>query len=99
MTLPTFREDAPVGAELVAHHDAGHDAHGECQREDLDPVEIEAAENVAPGFQPEAFADSQEGGEANREGWEDDVEGNNECKLQPRQDEGVKFHECLLAIY
>ena len=40
-------ERAPVGAELVGHHQAGHDAHAEDEGEDLHPVaeqvEVDAA--------------------------------------------------------
>ena len=37
-------EGRPVGAELVGHHDAGHDAHAERDGEDLEPV-VEQADD------------------------------------------------------
>ena len=37
------REAAPVGAELVGHDQAGDDAHGEIDREDLRPEMVEVA--------------------------------------------------------
>jgi hypothetical protein len=43
---------APVGAELIGQHDAGHHAHGERHGEDARPEAGDVAINVAPGAAP-----------------------------------------------
>ena len=52
----------PVGAELVGHHDAGHDAHAEGDGENLQPVIEQVDEDLAPGPQPERL-------QARRDSW------------------------------
>ena len=91
-------EHAPVGAELVAHDDARHDAHAEADGEDLLPVVEEGEEDVAAGAQPQAFEHGEIAGEADGEGGKDDVEGDREGELQPGEGEGVELHGFGLLV-
>ena len=83
-TACDFGEDAPVRTELVAHHHAGNDAHREGEREDFDPVHVEALERLMPCLQPQTLANGEKGREADRERWKHDVEGNDERELDAR---------------
>ena len=78
-------EHRPVGAELVGHHDARHDAHAEGDGEDLQPVIEQVDEDVASGPQPERFQHRQIARQPDRERREDDVKGHGESELRPRQ--------------
>jgi len=78
-----FGQHAPVGAELKRHDDAADHAHAEGQREHLQPeVEHPAVDFVAGGH-ARAFQRRQPGREADGERGEDDVEADDEAKLQP----------------
>ena len=90
-----LREPAPVGAELERHDDAGHDAHAEGDREDLDPeIEHAPVERVAGG-QPRALDRRQPRGQPDREGREDDVKADDERELDARQEDGIEIHGYL----
>jgi hypothetical protein len=82
-------EHAPVGAELVAHHDPGHDAHRERDREDLHPVAKEPEVDVAARDQPDALQKGEVAGEPDREGGEQDVERDRERELEAREHQGI----------
>ena len=84
-------EDAPVGAELVAHHDARHDAHAEGEREGLHPDAEEADVVVAPGPEPQPLQHGEIAAEPDGEGGEDDVEGDGEGELQAREQNGIEI--------
>ena len=77
--------DRPVGAELIGHHDAGHDAHRKGDGEDLEPVIEDVEIAVAAGPQPQRLEHRKVGGKPDREGGEDDVEGDREGELRARQ--------------
>ena len=79
------REARPVGAELVRHHDAGHDTHAEGDGEDLQPVIEQVDENLAAGPQPEGFEHGEIAGEADRECRKHDVKRHREGELRARQ--------------
>ena len=90
-------EARPVGAELVAHDDAGHDAEPERHGEHLDPeAEQVAVERVARP-QPVELEGGEPAREADGEGREDDMEGNGERELDARQHERVEFHGALVS--
>ena len=91
-------EYAPVGAELVAHDDARHDAHAEADGEDLLPVVEEGEEDGAAGEEPQRLQDGEVAGEPDGEGREDDVERDREGELQPGQGEGVELHGFGLLV-
>ncbi|MNV36174.1 hypothetical protein D3C71_1276420 [compost metagenome] len=67
------REKAPVGAELVRHHQAGHHAHAEVDGKDLGPEVVKVAIDGLARAQPEAFQHGQVAGQANRDGGKYDV--------------------------
>jgi hypothetical protein len=71
----------PVGAELIAHHDAGDDAHTEGDCEDLRPEQAKIFVVRLAGFQPAPFKDGDEAGEADAERRKNNVERNGERKL------------------
>ena len=85
-------EHAPVGAELVAHHDARHDAHAERHCEDLLPVIEQVEEDDAAGEQPEALQHGEVAGQPDRDGREDDVKADRESELQARECQCVDVH-------
>ena len=85
-------EHAPVGAELVAHDDARHDAHAERHCEDLLPVIEEVEEDHAAGEVPEAFEHGEITGQPDRDRREDDVEADREGELQPRECQCIDIH-------
>ena len=82
-------EHRPVGAELVGHDDARDHAHGEHQREDLDPVAEQVHVVGAPGLQPQAFEHRQVAGQADRDGGKQEVKAHRERKLDARQQKCV----------
>ena len=97
-------EHAPVGAELVAHDDAGHDAHAEADGEDLLPVVEEIEEDGAAGPEPQRLQHGEIAGEPDGEGREDDVEGDGEGELDAGQSRASKhFHvrslPCAAVIF
>ena len=85
-------EHAPVGAELVAHDDARHDAHAERHCENLLPVIEQVEEDHAAGEEPEAFEHGEVTGEPDRDRRKDDVEADREGELQPRECQCVDIH-------
>jgi hypothetical protein len=91
-------EGRPVGAELVAHHDAGHDSHAEGQREDLHPEQVEVPEDLLVGLQPQRLEHGEVTGKPYREAGKDDVERNRESELQSRQEHGIPIHDPGLAF-
>jgi hypothetical protein len=74
-------EARPVGAELIAHHDAGDDAHAEGDCEDLRPEQAKIFVVRLTGFQPAPFEDGDEAGEADAERRKHDVKRDGERKL------------------
>ncbi len=86
-------EHAPVGAELVAHDDAGDDAHAEGDCEDLLPVIEEIEEHRTTGQQPETLEDRKIARQADRDRREHDVEAHREGELESRERKRVwQFH-------
>ncbi|MCY1420364.1 hypothetical protein D9M71_359800 [compost metagenome] len=83
-------ELAPVGAELVGHHQAGDHAHAEVDREDLRPEVVEVAVDLLVGLQPQPFEHGQVAGQADGDGGEDDVEGHGKGELDPSQVERLQ---------
>ena len=86
---------APVGAELVAHDEAGHDAHAEGDGEDLDPEIEDALVEVVTRDQPETFEHGEVAREPNREGRKDDVGRDSECELETGEIDGADVHGAL----
>ena len=82
------REDRPVGAELVGHDDSGDDAHREGQGEDLQPVSEQVEIGLLAGLQPKPLEHGEIGGQADREGREDEVERDRERELGAGEDQG-----------
>jgi hypothetical protein len=85
-------EHAPVGAELVAHDDAGNDAHAERHCKDLLPVVEKVEVDRTTGDEPEAFEHGEVTGEPDRDRREDDVETNRKGELQPRECQCIEIH-------
>ena len=86
-------EHAPVGAELVAHDDAGDDAHAEGDGEDLLPVVEEVEVDLSRRPQPQRLEHGEIAGEPDREGREDDVERDGEGELHPGQHDRIPSFE------
>jgi hypothetical protein len=91
------RETAPVGAELVGQHQAGHNAHGERHGKDLGPEPRQPQQVVLAGHHPAHQQGRDEGGRADGEAWKNDVKRNGECELQASKQFGIKMHGALLA--
>jgi hypothetical protein len=85
-------EAAPVGAELVAHDDAGHDAEPEGDGEQLHPEAEQLDVDVALGAQPQRLEHPEIAGQPDGEGREEDVEGDHKGELNARQQQRVEFH-------
>jgi hypothetical protein len=90
-------ERRPVRAELVGHDDPGHDTHREGDREDLEPILEQGEIRVAAGAQPERLEHGEIARQPDREGGEDEVEGNRERELDSREREGVQAIQHALA--
>jgi hypothetical protein len=86
-------EHGPVGAELVRHHDAGHDAHAEGDGKNLQPVIEQVDEDLTAGPQPQRFEDGEIAGKPDGEGRKHDVKAHRERKLQARQRDCVETVE------
>ena len=82
-------EAGPVCAELVAHHDAGDDAHAETDCENLRPEEKEFPINELAGSQPQALEYGEIIREPDADRGEDDVGRDRERELQPREYQDV----------
>src|ERR1700729_1339275 len=80
------RELAPVCAELEGHHDAGDDTKPEGDAENLEPELKKDAVRRPPGREMQRLQHGQPSRQSDRELWKDDVEGDGESELQPRQD-------------
>src|SRR5690606_31682491 len=76
-----IREAAPVGAELIRHHQARDHAHTEIDGENLYPEMIEIAVHLGFGFEPESLEHGEVAGEADGDGGRNDVKGNGEGDL------------------
>ena len=78
-------EHRPVGAELIRHHDARNDAHGEGDGEDLEPVLEEPQIGLVPRPEKQPVHHRQIARQSDREGREEEMEGDGEGELEPRQ--------------
>ena len=87
------REYCPVGAELVAHHDAGDDAHGEGDGEDLEPVFEQVEIELLARPEPQPFEHHQIARQPDRESRENEVEAHREGELDPGEQQRVKAVE------
>ena len=86
------REPAPVGADLVGQHDAGHHAHCERDREDLGPEPHQQLKAFIAGAQPHRAERGDVGRQADGEARKNDVEDDGEGELQPGQHDRIEFH-------
>jgi|GEM_PF-3033492 len=86
-------EGRPVGAELVGHHDAGHDAHAERKGENLQPVIEQVEEHVAAGPEPQGFENREVAGKPDREGREHNMERHCEGELRAGQKHRIPTFE------
>jgi hypothetical protein len=94
----SVREDGPIGAELVCHHDSAHHAHGEGDREDLQPVFEEVEEHLAAGLEPQGLQHGEIARQPDREGGKDEVKADRERELDSRQQQcgiAVRHGSCL----
>jgi hypothetical protein len=64
----------------------------------LIPVVEEGEEDVAAGVEPQTFEHGEIAGDADGEGWEDDVKRDGESELQPGEGEGVELHDFGLLL-
>ena len=96
------REDRPVGAELVAHHQPRHDAHGEGYGEDLQPVAVGVEIDWLVGGEPEGFQHReiarQPDGESREQEVPDDREGELTAGEVERAREMVGQHPWALPL-
>lgn len=79
-------EGAPVGAELVGHHQARHHAHAEVDGEHLAPEMVQIAIHRIARAQPASFEHGEIARQADGDGRKDDVKGNRESELNPGQE-------------
>src|SRR5262245_26022996 len=89
------RKAAPVRTELKGHDDAGHDAHAERDRKNLDPEHRDAKVDLAAGEEVEPFQHSYVCRKSDGEGRQENVPGDDPGELKPRQENRIKIH-CLL---
>ncbi|SCM73941.1 hypothetical protein KL86PLE_130024 [uncultured Pleomorphomonas sp.] len=83
-------ELAPVGAELVGHDDARHDAHAEGDGEDRLPELEQLLVDLPLGDQPQRVEHEEIARQADGEGRQDDMEGNGEGELQSGEQQGIQ---------
>ena len=81
-------KNRPVRAELVGHHDPGHDAHREGDREDLEPVLKEVEIRFAAGPEPEPFEDGEIAGKPDGKRGEYEVKRDRKGELDSRKRQG-----------
>ena len=77
------RKHAPVRAELVTHHDTGHYAHAKGHSEDFFPIVKEGEVNLFACPEVQTIEHRHVAGQANREGWKNNMEAHRERKLNP----------------
>ena len=75
------REDAPVGAELVTHDQAGDDAHAERERKYFQPVFENPEIGLASREQPQSLQDGEIARQTDGYGREHDVERDGKGEL------------------
>ncbi|MNS86109.1 hypothetical protein D3C72_1200000 [compost metagenome] len=80
-----LRKSAPVGPELVGHHQPGHHAHAKVDGENFGPEMVQRAPDGVFGLEPKPFQHRQIAGETNGDRRENNVEGYGKGKLYPRQ--------------
>ena len=76
---------APVGAELVAHYEAGDDAHTEYDGEGFYPVMKEIVVNGFTRQEPQGFQYCKKARQTNGKCWKDNMECNCERELNAGQ--------------
>jgi len=86
-------EYRPVGAKLIGHDDAGHDAHAEDDGENLQPVFEQIEVELLSGPQPQAFEHGEIAGEADGERGKNEMEADREGELHPGKDHGIGCFE------
>ena len=99
MIGPALSENtAQLRAELVRHDDAGHHAHGEHHREDLQPVLEEVEIQRLAGLEPQRFEHREKTRQPDRERREDEVKADRESELDAGEQQcvGVMKHACIL---
>ena len=74
---------APVRPDLERHDDSRDDAHAERHRENLNPEAGNPKVDLSAGKEIEAFQDSDEGGEADREGRQQKMPTDDPSELDP----------------
>ena len=84
------REDRPVGAELIGHHNARHDAHAKGHGKDLFPVVEKHPIGFVLGPKPKRIHHRQKAGQPDRERRKDNVKRNGKGELDPCQNLGGK---------
>ena len=82
------RELAPIGAELEGHDDAGHHAEPEGDTENLEPEFKDETIGWTSDLEVKSLQNYEPCSEADREGWEYNVERDGEGELKSRQQEG-----------
>ena len=84
------RKHRPVGAELVTHDDPAHDAHGESDREDLEPVFEQVEIERLARLQPQTFENREIARQPDRKSREDEMEAHREGELYAGEQQGVE---------
>jgi hypothetical protein len=79
------REFAPIGAELVGHHDAGYDTHAERNGEHIQPEAIEVAIHLIARVQPARLEHREVARKPDCQRRKDDVERDREAELDTRE--------------
>jgi hypothetical protein len=72
---------APIGADLIRDHHAGHDTHGKAEREEVNPEAQQVAIDGAAGLQPEGVEKNDERRDADAVGRPEDVITDGQRKL------------------
>src|SRR6202022_4875227 len=90
------RQLAPIGAELIGEHHAGHDAHAEGDGEDLGPVLGDVEIDGLAGLQPQRLEHDEPGGKPDGEGRKEDVEGDGEGELDAREEKRIELWHPVL---
>ena len=92
-------KDAPVRAELVAHHQARHDPHAEGHSKDLYPVFEESKIDIPFGPEPKTLQNGEIAGKTDSERRKNDMKRDGEGELHPGQHRRVEpFEHCPVSM-
>jgi hypothetical protein len=84
-----IRKHAPVGTELIAHHNARHDPHAKRDCEDFFPIVEKSEIDLFASPEVQTIQYGHVTRQTNREGWKNNMKTDRERKLDPGKRQSI----------